>query len=110
MKTRYSSFIRPIIFLGDLLVLNGLFVLLYWKGQFIVATWQKSWFLFLAILNLSWIIITFYANPYKISRVMKIMSLVRDTMFTIFQHFLVASTAIFLFGFELVNKWGMPLV
>ncbi len=107
---RYSALIRPVIFLGDLLVLNGLFFVLYLDGHFIVATWQKSWFLFLFALNLSWVVITFYANPYKVSRVMKIPSLFRDTLFTVFQHFLVTCTVIFLLKFDLVTGWGMPSV
>lgn len=110
MRYRFSRYLRFLIFLGDILVLNGLFVGLYFTGHFVVDTWQKSWFLFLAILNVSWLIIIFYTNPYKVSRVFNFVKIIGEIVYTVFQHFLVTCTAIYLLDFELVHKWGPPLV
>ncbi len=115
MNQRFSRYLRFIIFFGDILVLNGLFIALYFTGHFIIETFNaetsdRSWFFFLLILNVSWLIIIFYTNPYKISRVFNFVKIIGEIIYTVFQHFLVTSTVIYLLDFELVHKWGPPLV
>ena len=110
MKYRFSGYLRFLIFLGDILVLNGLFVTLYLTGHFVIQIGDKSWFLFLLMLNISWLVIIFYTNPYKISRVFNFVKIIGEIIYTVFQHFLVTCTAIYLLDFELVHKWGPPLV
>lgn len=115
MKYRFSRYLGFFIFLGDILVLNGLFVTLYFTGHFIIETYAEeasgtSWFYFLLILNVSWLVIIFYTNPYKISRVFNFVKMIGEIIYTVFQHFLVTSTAIYLMDFHLVHKWGPPLV
>ncbi len=110
MKYRFSRYLRFLIFLGDILVLNGLFITLYLTGHFVIQIGDKSWFLFLLMLNISWLVIIFYTNPYKISRVFNFVKIIGEIIYTVFQHFLVTCTAIYLLDFELVHKWGPPLV
>lgn len=115
MKHRFSRYLRFFIFLGDILVLNGLFITLYFTGHFVIETFateggDRSWFYFLLILNISWLVIIFYTNPYKISRVFNFVKIIGEIIYTVFQHFLVTCTAIYLLDFELVHKWGPPLV
>ena len=110
MKYRFSRYLRFLIFLGDILVLNGLFITLYLTGHFVIQIGDKSWFFFLLMLNISWLIIIFYTNPYKISRVFNFVKIIGEIIYTVFQHFLVTCTAIYLLDFELVHKWGPPLV
>ena len=110
MKYRFSRYLRFLIFLGDILVLNGLFIALYLTGHFVIQIGDKSWFLFLLMLNISWLVIIFYTNPYKISRVFNFVKIIGEIIYTVFQHFLVTCTAIYLLDFELVHKWGPPLV
>ena len=115
MKHRFSRYLRFFIFLGDILVLNGLFIALYFTGHFVIETStaegsDRSWFLFLLTLNVSWLVIIFYTNPYKISRVFNFVKIIGEIIYTVFQHFLVTCTAIYLLDFELVHKWGPPLV
>ena len=115
MRYRFSRYLRFFIFFGDILVLNGLFIALYFTGHFIIETFNaetsdRSWFFFLLILNVSWLIIIFYTNPYKISRVFNFVKIIGEIIYTVFQHFLVTSTVIYLLDFELVHKWGPPLV
>lgn len=110
MRYRFSRYLRFLIFLGDILVLNGLFIALYFTGHFIVYTGDKSWSFFLMLLNISWLVIIFYTNPYKISRVFNFVKIIGEIIYTVFQHFLVTCTAIYLLDFVLVHKWGPPLV
>ncbi|NOT74797.1 MAG: undecaprenyl-phosphate glucose phosphotransferase [Cyclobacteriaceae bacterium] len=115
VKYRFSRYLRFLIFVGDILVLNGLFFALYFTGHFIIETFSfdshdMSWFYFLLILNVSWLVIIFYTNPYKVSRVFSFVKIAGETIYSVFQHFLVTSTAIYLLDFKLVHKWGPPLV
>lgn len=115
MKNGLSRYLRFLIFLGDILVLNGLFIALYLTGHFIIETFSaetstRSWFFFLLILNVSWLVIIFYTNPYKISRVFNFVKIIGEIIYSVFQHFLVTCTTIYLLDFELVHKWGPPLV
>ncbi len=98
------------MFLGDLAVLNLIFLVLYTREHYLIVTYKMSWFVFLGVVNLSWIIIVFYTNPYRISRVFHFSRVIRDTIYTVFQHFLVTVTAIFFLKLELVHLWGLPAV
>jgi putative colanic acid biosysnthesis UDP-glucose lipid carrier transferase len=106
MHHRYSKYLRPLTFIGDICALNGLFVALYLEHHFIIDTNERSWFFFLLILNASWLAIIFLRNPYRISRVASISTLVASIIYTLFQHFLVTSTVIYLLDFTLVHKWS----
>lgn len=112
MKPGLSRYLRFFIFLGDILVLNGLFIFLYFTGHFIIDinSGEQSWFLFLLVLNLSWLVIIFYTNPYNTSREFSFIKIIGEVIYTVFQHFLVTCTMIYLLDFTLVHKWGPPLV
>ncbi len=110
MRYGFSRYLKSLVFLGDILTLNGLFMALYFTGHFIVHTGDRSWFLFLMMLNISWLIIIFYTNPYKITQVFTFVKIIGEIIYSVFQHFLVTCTAIYLLDFELVHKWGPPLV
>lgn len=110
MQHGFSKYLRFLTFLGDILALNGLLVTLYLKEHFVIQTNDRSWFTFLLIINLSWLIIIFYVNPYRINRVYSISKLITNGFTAIFQHFLVTSTAIYLFEFTPVHKWGPIIV
>lgn len=110
MRYGFSRYLKSLVFLGDVITLNGLFVALYFTGHFIIHTGNQSWFLFLLILNISWLVIAFYTNPYKITRVFSFVKIISEIIYTVFQHFLVTCTVIYLLDFELVHKWGPPLV
>lgn len=110
MARRYSHYTKSLVFLGDLLVLNGIFITLYLTNHFIIATYQRSWFTFLAVINLSWLTIVFFTNPYRVSRGYHITEIVRDISYSVIQHFFVTCTLIYLLEFELIHKWGPPLV
>lgn len=92
------------------MVLNAIFLVLYAGEHYLVATYMISWFVFLGVVNLSWFIIVFYTNPYRISRVFYFSRVVRDIVYTVFQHFLVTATAILFLGLELIHLWGLPAV
>lgn len=109
MQHRFSKYLPILTFLGDILVLNGLFLILYLKGHFIVETYDRSWLFFLAIVNVSWLLIVLFTNPYRVTRVYPLTKLLGNTLYSVFQHFLVYLTAIYFFDFELIHKWG-PLV
>jgi putative colanic acid biosynthesis UDP-glucose lipid carrier transferase len=109
MQHRFSKYLPFLTFLGDILVLNGLFSFLYLKGHFIVHTYDRSWSLFLLIINVSWVLITFFTNPYRISRVYPLSKLVSGIGYSVFQLFLISLTTIYLLDFVLVHKWGPPL-
>lgn len=109
MQHRFSRYLRFLTFLGDFVSLNGLFIVLYLKGNFVIQTNDRSWFFFLLILNASWLFIIFYTSPYRINRVYSLTKLISSIVYSVFQHFLITSTAIYLLDFTLVHKWG-PLV
>src|SRR3954468_5773140 len=101
-KYRFSKYLRLFVFMGDILVLNGLFIVLYLTGHFIVETYAldaASWFSFLTLLNVSWLVIIFYTNPYKVSRVFNFVNIITIVVYTVFQHFLVTCTLIYLLDF-----------
>jgi len=96
--------------MGDIMALNGLFIFLYLNGHLIVHTYDRSWLFFLFILNASWLIIVFYTNPYRINRVTHLIKLINSSGYSVFQHFLITSTTIYLLDFILVHKWGLFIV
>jgi putative colanic acid biosysnthesis UDP-glucose lipid carrier transferase len=109
MQHRFSKYLPFLTFLGDICGLNGLFIYLYLNGHFIVHTYDRSWVFFLVIVNITWLLITLYTNPYRINRVYPLSKLVGTTLQSIFQHFLFTFTTIYLFDFVLVHKLG-PIV
>jgi putative colanic acid biosysnthesis UDP-glucose lipid carrier transferase len=106
MQHRFSKYLRLLTFIGDICALNGLFVVLHMQQHFIVDTNERSWISFLVILNASWLAIIFYTSPYRINRVSSISTLVSSISYSLFQHFLVTSTAIYFLDFTLVHKWS----
>ena len=104
MQHRFSKLLPILTFAGDILALNGLFFVLSTKGHFIV---QESWYLFLIIVNLSWIAIILYTNTYKVNRVYAISKLISRTIYSVGQHFLITCAAIYLMNFLLVHKWSL---
>lgn len=109
MPHRLSRYLPFLTFLGDFTALNGLFIALNVNGHLIVHTYDRSWALLLLITNGSWLLITFFSNPYKISRVYPLSKLIGRTFYSVLQHFLVTLAMIYLLDFSLVHKWG-PLV
>jgi putative colanic acid biosysnthesis UDP-glucose lipid carrier transferase len=106
VKHRFSKYLPFITFLGDIFALNGLYLLLYLQGHFIVYTHNNSWLSFLLLANLSWLLIVVFTNPYRISRVFPLSQLIGRTCYSVFQHFLISFVAIFLFDFVLMHKWS----
>lgn len=110
MKRRYSKYLRLLTVLGDFIVLNGLFLALYLTGHFIAHTYDRSWFLLLSIINASWLFITFLTTPYVVGRVYPLTKLVGSTSYAVLQHFMVTLITVYLMDFNLVHKWGAPIV
>ena len=104
MTVNYWKYTRGLVFIGDLMVINGLFITLYLTNHFIIATYDRSWLLFLAVINISWLVIIFFTNPYRISRVFEIGQVIRDITYTVIQHFFVTCTVIYLLDFQF-NLW-----
>jgi hypothetical protein len=109
MQHRFSKYLPFLTFLGDLCALNALFITLYLKDHFVVHTYDRSWFFFLLIVNVSWLLIVIFTKPYRTSRVYSMSQLVGSIGYTVFQHFLITFATIYFFDFILVHKWG-PLV
>jgi putative colanic acid biosysnthesis UDP-glucose lipid carrier transferase len=109
MQHRFSKYLPFLTFLGDIFALNALFITLYLKDHFIVHTYDRSWFFFLIIVNVSWLLIVIFTRPYRTSRVYSLSQLVGSISYTVFQHFLITFATIYFFDFILVHKWG-PLV
>jgi len=108
-ENRYSQWLRPLVFLSDLLVLNLTFLVLYVQEHYLIATYEVSWFVLLGVLNASWLIIAFYANPYRITRVFHFSVVFIDISYTVFQHILITIAAIHFLGLELLHVWSLPL-
>jgi len=106
MQHRFSKYLPYLTFLGDIIALNALLIYLYLTNHFIVHTYERSWFFFLFIVNVSWILIVLFANPYRINRVYPISKLLGRTFYSVFQHFLISFAAIYFMDFVLVHKWG----
>jgi putative colanic acid biosysnthesis UDP-glucose lipid carrier transferase len=108
MQHRFSKFLPIITFIGDIFILNAMFLLLFTKGHFIVITYayERSWLMFLMILNVAWLTIVWATSPYRENRVTSLASIVRSSAYSVFQHFLICLTVIYLLDFNLVHKWG----
>jgi putative colanic acid biosynthesis UDP-glucose lipid carrier transferase len=109
MQHRFSKYLPLLTFVGDIFALNGLLIFLYLNGHLIVETYDRSWFLFLFILNVSWVVIVLFTSPYRVQRVYPLIKLVQNTGYSVLQHFLFSFTLIFLFDFVLVHNWG-PII
>ncbi|MFN5170110.1 MAG: undecaprenyl-phosphate glucose phosphotransferase [Cyclobacteriaceae bacterium] len=107
---RFARFVKFVLFLGDVLFLNILFLALYFRGHLIIHPIDRSWFVFLGLINLSWLIVLFGTNPYKVFRVTKAGNLARDIAFAIFQQFLITSTVLYLMAFPQVHWWSVAAV
>ncbi|MBS1486816.1 MAG: undecaprenyl-phosphate glucose phosphotransferase [Bacteroidetes bacterium] len=106
----FERTIKLVVFLGDLFFLNMLLIVLYFRGHFIIHPIDLPWFIFLALTNISWLVVLFYTNPYKIFRMAKTGAVMRDIFFAVFQHFLITSTLLYLFEFEQVHFWSLASV
>ena len=109
-ESRFSSAVKLVIFAGDVIFLNVLYLILYFVGHLIIHPVDQSWFLFLGLTNLTWLIVLFYSNPYKIFRIVKIGEVATDIAFAVFQHFLITSTILYLMHVMQVHWWSLAIV
>src|ERR1041385_7319376 len=109
-ETLFTRFVKSIIFLGDILFLNALLIGLYFAGHLIIHLGDRSWFLFLALTNVSWLIVLFYSNPYKVFRIVKTGQVVSEIAFAIFQHFLITSAILYAMQVNSVHWWSLASV
>ena len=88
MSKRYSPIVSMVNFLVDTLLLNVSFVFaFYWKhGEF-----YDPFLSMLMYINLTWLFVTQFVKPYKISRVAKNMIVFRNHFIIIFLHLLFVS-------------------
>lgn len=109
-ESAFFRVLKLLIFIGDVLFFNALFLALYSTGHFIIHPLDRSWLLFLVLTNASWVLVLFYTNPYKIIRMAKTGSVIQHISFAVFQHFLITSTLLYLFQFPQVHFWSLASV
>lgn len=102
--------IKLIVFLGDLFFLNALFLGLYMTGHLVIHPAELSWFLFLGFANVSWLMVLFYTNPYKIIRMAKTGRVVSEITFAVFQHFLITAALLLVLEIKQVHPWSLGVV
>jgi putative colanic acid biosynthesis UDP-glucose lipid carrier transferase len=109
-ETIFSRTVKLIIFLGDIVFLNALFLILYFSGHLIIHPIDRSWLLFFGLSNVSWLLVLFYSNPYTVFRTVKTGQAISEITFAIFQHFLITSTVLYLFHINQVHEWSVASV
>lgn len=107
---RFTRFIKFVIFCGDVVFLNSLFLILYFLGHLVVHPIDRSWFVFLGLTNLSWLLVLFYTNPYKLLRITKVGHVAADISFAVFQQFLITAALLYLMQFPQVHWWSIAAV
>lgn len=101
MAKRYTNYIRIVHFFGDLVIINlGNIAANFLKfGDFGVFDSPKH--IFFLLINATWLILVFFNKPYQISRVIKLISVVRNFLFLLGLHFLIITSFYFF-----ANKYG----
>jgi len=109
-ESKFSRAVRLVIFAGDVAFLNTLYLILYFVGHLIIHPVDQSWFLFLALTNLTWLVVLFYSNPYKVFRIVNLGQVASEITFAVFQHFLITSTILYLMEVVQVHWWSLAIV
>jgi len=109
-ESGFSRTVKLIIFAGDVVFLNALYLILYFIGHLIIHPVDQSWFLFLVLTNVTWLVVLFYSNPYKIFRIVKLRQVASEITFAVFQHFLITSTILYLMQVKQVHWWSLAIV
>jgi Undecaprenyl-phosphate glucose phosphotransferase len=94
---RYSKYFSPILFLGDLLILNFSFVLGYFiRFGKIEGVWLVPYLYLLIFVNIAWGIVAAVTDPYQIARTARVAKIIRSHLAIIILHLLLV-TAFFVF-------------
>ncbi|MFZ6012330.1 MAG: undecaprenyl-phosphate glucose phosphotransferase [Bacteroidota bacterium] len=89
MQHRFSRYIRIILFIGDLLILNLCFLL-----TSVLLEHNVAWTV-MAAANLSWAALVLFINPYRISRVFRVSRILVEALNSSLLYFLLLSTTFF---------------
>lgn len=92
MPTRYSRFLKPLHYAVDLLLLNVAFVSAYYFrfGALMginIHPYMELWL----YLNVSWIALVYFYKPYRISRLARVMQILKTHLSLIIFHLLLLS-------------------
>ncbi len=109
-ENRFSRTVKFIVFSGDIIFLNALYLVLYFIGHLIIHPVDQSWFLFLALTNFSWLIVLFFTNPYKILRIVRTAQMTAEISFAVLLHFLITSTLLYMLQVQQVHWWSLSSV
>jgi len=94
---RYSRYIKPILFLGDIIILNISFITVFALLIDVDFT-QRSFYIFLVVINFIWIITgPFIINPYRSDRVFQITIVLRRVTSAVILHLLIVTILLLYF-------------
>lgn len=110
MHKSLSSYLRFILLVGDLLILN---IAVFAAAALFPLSEQLSvkdlTFLALA-LNLLWLVLSFLINPYKFSRVSPFIKILRVHFSFILTHFLAVTSTLFIFDFGPISIFNLLII
>lgn len=95
---RYSKYISPILFAGDIILLNTSFILSYFlKFKGLDNLLAPPYLQLLIYANIAWIILALITSPYRLSRIVRFARLWRGHFTLIILHFLLITAFFVLF-------------
>lgn len=110
MHRSLSSYLRTILLLGDLLILN---IAVFIASVLLPISEQLSSkeFTFLVLtFNLLWLVLSFLISPYKFSRVSPFIKILRVHFSFILTHFLAVTSTLFVFNFGPISIYNLIII
>ncbi len=108
MHRSLSSYLRLILLLGDLLILN--LIILAVSGLFAADQTPKDLAFTLAIFNMPWLLLSFLISPYKFSRICPFPKLIRIHFSFLITHFLVVTSILFVSKYESGSIFNLLII
>lgn len=110
MHKSLSSYLRLILLLGDLLILNliilGISALFLDSGQLFSTSLGFT----LIPFNGLWLLLSFLINPYKFSRIVPFAKLLRVHFSFLFTHFLAVTSTLFILNYEASSMYQLLII
>jgi putative colanic acid biosysnthesis UDP-glucose lipid carrier transferase len=105
-KLRLSRYFTPILFVIDVLVLNGAYVLSVWvKYNSLDELWNPEIKSFFLLSNSVWLMLVIYHNAYKLERVEPIFKSLNRLFLLLFLHAGMMILLLLVFEFPTISRW-----
>lgn len=110
MHKSLSTYLRLILLLGDLLLLNSAILAVSAFSPISDHFFSKPLGLLVFICNTLWLLLAFLINPYKFSRIIPFIKIIRIHFSFLLIHFLTVTSALFISNFSVTSLYNLLII